>query len=565
MAYSSEIEKLERRWAENPRGRNFAPLADAYRKAGEVDKAIELCLSGLERHPDYVSAHIVYGRCLIDQRNDVGAEEVFKKILTLDPENIIALKVLAELADRGGRHDEAAAWWSRLLAADPMNGDADASVKQSRSKAAAAKAAADAQPAPEPEPAPEPVPEPEPEPVPAPIAAARPSVATAEAGLIDLDDIAVTEAPTTAMTQPTFSAEPAFVEHDEIVLQAGTRSADIETFDGDLGFAAPSSRPDGLVIEESEPLKPDALTVQGLARTQYEGSGMFRLEAPEQAAAEETPEEPLDLGLVSDLPLIMPDDVAPGRRSPSMSVGPMDMELPRRATRTSTTIPAAVSLSDDDGAVDAATLSAAEPVVTETMGDLYLQQGHREDALRVYRALLADRPGDVRLAAKVRDLEAPARPPRPAHPPLESATAFLRRVWRGEPAPEPPRAPALELTGALEAAFAGAPRSSEAVQQSADARGAPTLPADDGISLDAVFGDQMGRSHAPEGAAPPPAPQTPPDGGSGGFSFDDFFGAAPGASGTARAPARGAPRPSRPQPEDEDLDQFQAWLKGLKT
>ena len=70
MAYTSEIEKLEKRWAENPKGRNFAPLADAYRKAGELDRAIELCKSGLERHPDYVSAHIVYGRCLVDQRQD---------------------------------------------------------------------------------------------------------------------------------------------------------------------------------------------------------------------------------------------------------------------------------------------------------------------------------------------------------------------------------------------------------------------------------------------------------------------------------------------------------------
>ena len=34
MAASSEIEKLERRYAENPDGRYFAPLADAYRKAG---------------------------------------------------------------------------------------------------------------------------------------------------------------------------------------------------------------------------------------------------------------------------------------------------------------------------------------------------------------------------------------------------------------------------------------------------------------------------------------------------------------------------------------------------
>ena len=60
MAYTSEIDKLEARFRDNPKGRNFAPLADAYRKAGLIDNAIDLCQNGLKLHPDYVSAYIVY-------------------------------------------------------------------------------------------------------------------------------------------------------------------------------------------------------------------------------------------------------------------------------------------------------------------------------------------------------------------------------------------------------------------------------------------------------------------------------------------------------------------------
>lgn len=547
MAYSSEIEKLEKRWLENPKGRNFAPLADAYRKAGELDRAIELCVSGLERHPDYVSAHIVYGRCLIDQKNDVTAESVFQKVLTLDPENIIALKVLAELADRGERYDEAVDWLSRLLAADPMNGEADESLKQARTKAAAAKAAI-------------------PNTVESPVPQTRPSMGQ-EPGLIDLD--AVAEAPTTAMSQPSFT-EPPLVEHDDVVLTAGTRSADIETFDGDLGLVS-NDKADGLVVEESQPLEPDGLSVEGLARTQYEGSGMFRLDAREgpPPATDEPIDSlvPMDSGPVTDLPLIMPDDGPRPRRSSAAIPAP---EPAPGRSRTSEPVPAAVQLSDDDGAADTTTLSQAEPVVTETMGDLYLQQGHREDALRVYRALLAQRPGDARLAAKLREMETPpAR--KPATPPAESASEFLRRVWRGQPArpapaPEPSPEPSPELTGALAAAFAAAPRVSESISPDGAlaAPGNPTHAADDVISLDSVFGDQVGRGSVPE-AAPPAAPSEPPAGGSGGFSFDDFFGSSQGGAGApARAPARPS-RPSRPQPEDDDLDQFQAWLKGLKT
>src|SRR5206468_12525367 len=105
-----------------PKGRNFDHQIDAYRKAGELDRAIEVNTAGLERHPHYVSAHIVFGRCLIDQKNDPGASGVFRKFLALDPENVLALKILAEIAERGGRYDEAADWLSRLLSADPMNG-----------------------------------------------------------------------------------------------------------------------------------------------------------------------------------------------------------------------------------------------------------------------------------------------------------------------------------------------------------------------------------------------------------------------------------------------------------
>ena len=144
MAYTSEIDKLEARYRDNPKGRNFAPLADAYRKAGLIDNAVELCQNGLKLHPDYVSAYIVYARCLVDKKDDPGAHDVFKQVLDLDRENIIALRGLAELAERTGKYDEEVEWLSRLLNADPMNGDAAEALARAKGKAAAAPAAATA-------------------------------------------------------------------------------------------------------------------------------------------------------------------------------------------------------------------------------------------------------------------------------------------------------------------------------------------------------------------------------------------------------------------------------------
>src|SRR5438477_2872715 len=134
VAYTSEIDKLEARFRDNPKGRNFAPLADAYRKAGLIDNAVELCQNGLKLHPDYVSAYIVYARCLVDKKDDAGAQGVFKQVLDLDRENIIALRGLAELAERTGKYDEAVEWLSRLLNADPMNGDAAEALARAKGK-----------------------------------------------------------------------------------------------------------------------------------------------------------------------------------------------------------------------------------------------------------------------------------------------------------------------------------------------------------------------------------------------------------------------------------------------
>src|SRR2546421_11209506 len=48
----------------------------------------------------------------------------------------MALKNRAEIAGRGGRYDEAADWLSRLLSADPMNGDAAEALARAKGRAA---------------------------------------------------------------------------------------------------------------------------------------------------------------------------------------------------------------------------------------------------------------------------------------------------------------------------------------------------------------------------------------------------------------------------------------------
>ena len=547
MAYTSEIEKLERRWLENPKGRNFAPLADAYRKAGELDRAIDLCKSGLERHPDYVSAHIVYGRCLIDMKNDAGAQEAFQKVLALDPENIIALKILGEIAERNNRFDEAVDWLARLLNADPMNGEAAEHLARAKTRAAAK--------------------------------------------------------PTEAMTKPDF-----VVEHTDAApvtpVAAATPTPDVETFDGSLDFNAAAhsaAKAEGLEVQEDVELNSqqiEQVDVIGLARTQYEGSGMFKLDIPSPEVQPPVPELSDDVMPQVDLPLIMPDDM-PAAQAPSPPRRPTPPPPPAPPPPPpAAAIPAAVALSDDDGAADTATLSRAEPVLTETMAELYLKQGHQQDALRVYQALLAQRPSDARLRRKVEQLSGGGQRRQGSG---VSAQAFLKGIWSGRaavpappppppeppaplPEPEPTRAsvPAMEQS-TLDAAF-------DAADGEGSVPGEPSHPAKDHISLDSVFGDDSARrsSGGGSGSGSAAAAQTG-SGGEGGFSFDDFFGGAPpgggqgaapaqptaggGAAGGgatadpsgARTPGRSSGRAQRPPEDEAEADQFQQWLKKLKS
>lgn len=134
----SEIEKLERRFAENPQGLTFAPLAEAYRKSGDPQRALGILVQGLELHPDYIPASIVRGRCHLDLADDAAAELAFRHVLGLDAENVIALKALADVAERGQRPAEAAEWLRQLLVVDRSNDEAREQLARMEEAAAAA-------------------------------------------------------------------------------------------------------------------------------------------------------------------------------------------------------------------------------------------------------------------------------------------------------------------------------------------------------------------------------------------------------------------------------------------
>ena len=114
------LRELQEKFEENPR-RYFAPLANEYRKGGQPKRAIEICRAQLAQMPGHMSGQIVYGQALYEAGEFEEARQVFGRALTLDPENLIALRSLGDMSLQSGNTVEARSWYTRLLDADPKD------------------------------------------------------------------------------------------------------------------------------------------------------------------------------------------------------------------------------------------------------------------------------------------------------------------------------------------------------------------------------------------------------------------------------------------------------------
>ncbi len=122
MSTATRIDELRKKFEEHPR-RYFAPLANEYRKTGELSQAIALCREHLPKQPGHMSGYIVFGQALFESGAADEARAVFEQALALDPENLIALRHLGDIAKMTGDASAARRWYERVLDADPRNDD----------------------------------------------------------------------------------------------------------------------------------------------------------------------------------------------------------------------------------------------------------------------------------------------------------------------------------------------------------------------------------------------------------------------------------------------------------
>ena len=363
-----EIAKLEALYASNPEGRVFTHLAEAYRKAGEFDRARKILDQGLTKHPNYASAYVVLGRVQLDVGEAAEAENSFRRVLELDPHNLVALRSLGDIARADGRREQALAYFEELRHQDPGNDEVEAFIRELRAEAAAAPAAEpeiaaaaeqvaeEVQPAPLAEAAP-------PEP---PIAEAPPAEAqSAEPSRSAFEKF---EPPPSSVETPGADpSQPAYPEQELEVLGA---FADIQPAEPDFGdLVTPDIELDWgtepAAQEEEQPLPGD------LADFAAFGANLEIREDDGSEPAAPPPEEEMPA-------LEFPDVGEPADIDAELAEAELDEEI--------------------------ATHGA--DVVTETMAQLYRDQGLYERSAEIYRALLKERPHDLELQRNLAEVEA---------------------------------------------------------------------------------------------------------------------------------------------------------------
>ncbi len=117
--YHPLIYSYLKKYQDDPNSRVFAPLAEAYRKAGLIDEAIEISREGLQLHPHFVGGRVALARALFEK----GAfEEVLQEVTLVVrevPDNLVAQRLLAESCLMLGRVTEALGAYKMLLYFSP--------------------------------------------------------------------------------------------------------------------------------------------------------------------------------------------------------------------------------------------------------------------------------------------------------------------------------------------------------------------------------------------------------------------------------------------------------------
>ncbi len=214
---NAEVENLEALQVtlqQNPDSLTFARVADALMMRGRLDEAIQICEEGVKRHPQYVTGHMVLGKCYMQKKLYEQAEKEFKRVLLFDPKYIAAHRYYGDLMREIGWENTCEMSYRKILHIDPLDDKVRGVVEDFARKAQATKSVAPAPAAKSPE-----RPKEAPKPAPAPASTSAPSIKRMPLDVDNLfedSDLVLPPAapPAPASPSPAKKSEPVFARSE---------------------------------------------------------------------------------------------------------------------------------------------------------------------------------------------------------------------------------------------------------------------------------------------------------------------------------------------------------------
>lgn len=104
----------------NLRESDYWPVeAEKYLNDQRYSRAVEICREHLNSDSKSLSGRIVYAKALYHAGQIESAAEQFQKVLSQDPDHLVALKYIGDIKFAAGEEASAFAHWRRLLQLDP--------------------------------------------------------------------------------------------------------------------------------------------------------------------------------------------------------------------------------------------------------------------------------------------------------------------------------------------------------------------------------------------------------------------------------------------------------------
>jgi tetratricopeptide (TPR) repeat protein len=135
QGFNPQLYHYLKKYQDDPTSRVFAPLAEAYRKAGLLKEAVEIAREGLKIHPTFIGGKVALARALFDLKEYQSVIETLKPVVADAPDNLIAQRILGDSYLILGRLADAVQSYKMLLYFSPDDPELSQMVQELENQA----------------------------------------------------------------------------------------------------------------------------------------------------------------------------------------------------------------------------------------------------------------------------------------------------------------------------------------------------------------------------------------------------------------------------------------------